>query len=188
MSPLYKYQARDGKGQSISGELAAAAPHQAAQELRENGLYIVNIREVGLSARSAGKSRALAERRLPSRLSARQAGQTGPLFALPDKKPNSRDFMVFCRQFATAVEAGMTVLAALKILAAQTRPKSLAQKVQEVITALEKGSGLAEAFAEHGLFFPRILIHMVEAGELSGSLDVTLKRLADYFAIEHDPS
>jgi len=189
VSPLYKYQARDGKGQSISGELAAVAPHQAAQELRESGLYIVSIREAGLSARPAGKSRApvaLAVRRLPLRLPDRQAGQTGSLFTVRDKKPNSRDLMVFCRQFATAVEAGMTVLAALKILAAQTRPKSLAQKVQEVITALEKGSGLAEAFVEHSPFFPRILVHMVEAGEISGSLDVTLKRLADYFEKEHD--
>lgn len=175
MSPLYKYQARDGKGQSISGELAAAAPHQAAQELREGGLYIVSIREAGRSLSPVGKARApgaIAERRT--------------LFALPDKKPNSRDFMIFCRQFATAVEAGMTVLAALKILSSQTHPKSLAAKVQEIIVALEKGSGLAEAFAEHGLFFPRILIHMVEAGEISGSLDVTLKRLADYFEKEHD--
>lgn len=175
MSPLYKYQARDAKGQSISGELAAAAPHQAARELRESGLCIVSIREAGLSAGKPGKTR------VPGAAAERRA-----LFALPDKKPNSRDFMVFCRQFATAVEAGMTVLAALKILAAQTRPKSLAQKVQEIITALEKGSGLAEAFAEHGPFFPRILIHMVEAGELSGSLDTTLKRLADYFEKEHD--
>jgi type IV pilus assembly protein PilC len=173
--PLYKYQARDNKGQSVSGELSAAAPYQAAQELRESGLYIVSIREAGLSARPASKSR---------------VDGTGairrPPVALPDKKPNSRDFMVFCRQFATAVEAGMTVLAALKILAVQTRPKSLAQKVQEVVTALEKGSTLADAFAEHGPFFPRILIHMVEAGELSGSLDITLKRLADYFEKEYD--
>jgi len=169
MSPLYKYQARDNKGQSVAGELAAAAPTQVAQELRASGLFVVSIRDAGKLKEQQSSS---SERR--------------PLLSLGEKKPNSRDFMVFCRQFATAVEAGMTVLASLKVLTSQTHPKSLAAKLQEITVALEKGSTLAEAFAEHGSYFPRILVNMVEAGEVSGSLDVTLKRLADYFEKEHD--
>ena len=92
-----------------------------------------------------------------------------------------RDLSVFCRQFQSILRAGVTIVEALEMLADQTENKVFANAIRETKTSVQKGSTLAEAMKDHPKIYPMILINMVEAGEVSGSLEVALERMGTQF-------
>jgi len=91
---------------------------------------------------------------------------------------------VFCTQFASILKAGVPLIQALNILDAQIENKKLKKIVQTVYEELQRGKGLSEAFAEHEKSLPSMMIKMIEAGEISGTLDLSLRRLAQHFEKE----
>ncbi len=98
----------------------------------------------------------------------------------------SKDLMVFCRQFSTLMSAGVTVLAAVKILTGQNAGRPLAAPLRGVLQGLEGGRSLSHSFGREGRAFPPLFISMVEAGESGGRLEEVLQRLADYYEKDHD--
>ncbi len=94
---------------------------------------------------------------------------------------NQRDLSVFCRQFHSILKAGVTIVEALEMLSGQTENKMFAKAISETRSSVQKGSTLAEAMKDHPKVYPGILINMVEAGEVSGSLEVALERMAIQF-------
>ena len=92
-----------------------------------------------------------------------------------------RDLSVFCRQFQSILKAGVTIVEALEMMAGQTENKTFAKAILETRSLVQKGSSLAEAMKEFPKIYPTILINMVEAGEVSGSLEVALERMAIQF-------
>lgn len=92
-----------------------------------------------------------------------------------------RDLSVFCRQFQSILKAGVTIVEALDMLAGQTENKVFAMAIRETKTAVQKGSTLAGAMKEHPKVFPSMLVNMIEAGEVSGSLEVALERMGTQF-------
>ena len=92
-----------------------------------------------------------------------------------------RDLSVFCRQFHSILKAGVTIVEALDMLSGQTENKTFAKVIAETRSSVQKGSSLAEAMKAHPKIYPGILINMVEAGEVSGSLEVALERMAIQF-------
>lgn len=98
----------------------------------------------------------------------------------------TKDLAVFTRQFATMINAGLPMVQCLEILGQQTENKALMDIINEVRLAVEGGSTLANALRKHPKLFGDLFIHMVEAGETGGVLDVILNRLAGY--IEKDES
>ena len=92
-----------------------------------------------------------------------------------------RDLSVFCRQFQSILKAGVTIVEALDMLAGQTENKVFATAIRETKTAVQKGSTLAGAMKEHPKIFPSMLVNMIEAGEVSGSLEVALERMGTQF-------
>lgn len=97
------------------------------------------------------------------------------------KKIKPRDYSVFCRQFVSILSAGVTVINALDMLSEQTENPNLAKALKEVQIQVEKGSTLSGAMKNLGKVFPNMLVHMVEAGEASGSLTVAFERMAVQF-------
>lgn len=95
-------------------------------------------------------------------------------------KPKARDYSVFCRQFVSMTQAGVTLIDALNMLSEQTENKKLAKAIKEIQTGVEKGESLTNSMREQK-FFPSLLCSMVEAGEASGSLDTALDRMATHF-------
>lgn len=93
----------------------------------------------------------------------------------------SRDLSVFCRQFVSILSAGVSIINALDMLSEQTENKVLSKAIKDVQIAVEKGETLADAMAAEKKIFPSILIHMVEAGEASGDLEVVFERMAVHF-------
>lgn len=159
--PEFSYTVKDAAGHTLEGIKTGPTSRSVATELREEGFFIIKIGEYK-------------EKKSFKKLS------------LFEKKPSSRDLMVFCRQFATAIEAGMNVSDILRILAKQSSPPSLGQKSAQIMLSLEKGSTLTGAMMEHSHYFPPIMTSMIESGEAGGVLDVVLVRLADHFEKEHD--
>lgn len=96
-------------------------------------------------------------------------------------KVKSRDLSVFCRQFSSILESGITVVNALHILYDQTENKVFQKAIWDVSVEVEKGTTLAEAMRGQEKIFPSILINMVEAGETSGSLENAFLRMAVHF-------
>lgn len=97
------------------------------------------------------------------------------------KKVKPRELSIFCRQFESILNAGVTAIEALDMLSRQTENKSFQKAISEVHDSVQKGETLADALAMHPKIFPEIMIHMIAAGEASGSLDVSFNRLAVHF-------
>jgi len=92
-----------------------------------------------------------------------------------------RDLSVFCRQFVSILSAGVSIINALDMLSEQTENKVLSKAIKGVQIAVEKGETLADAMAAEKKVFPSLLIHMIEAGESSGNLEIAFGRMATQF-------
>jgi len=147
----YTYSAINAQGLELKGELHAPDLDAARDQLRERGLLPRALRE------------------------ARARGQAGSPRA---KKVKAKALQVFSRQFATLIEAGVSIVSALVILEEQTEEKALAMVIEEVRGDVESGVILSRALARHPKVFTRLYIAMIEAGEASGTLDAVLDRVA----------
>ena len=98
------------------------------------------------------------------------------------KKIKPKSLQIFSRQFATMIDAGLSVVGALVILEEQTEDKYLSAIVKELRADVEGGLLLSQALGRHPKVFSRLYVAMVEAGEAAGILDQVLDRVA--FQIE----
>jgi type IV pilus assembly protein PilC len=152
----YSYSAINAEGLELTGELHAPDFSGAREQLRIRGLLASRLDE------------------LPS------AGQAGARNFFKKVKPKT--LQIFSRQFATMIEAGLNVVAALVILEQQTDDKYFAMVVRELRADVEGGLLLSQAMSRHPKIFDRLFVSMVEAGEAAGILDEVLDRVA--FQIE----
>lgn len=91
-----------------------------------------------------------------------------------------KDIVVFTRQFATMIDAGLPLVQALDILSTQVENKALSNTLQQVKTDVESGATYADALKKHPRIFTELYVNMVAAGEAGGILDTILNRLATY--------
>jgi type IV pilus assembly protein PilC len=147
----YSYSAINAQGLELTGELHAPDLAGAREQLRVRGLLASQLDE--LPAATAG-ARAVF------------------------KKVKPKTLQIFSRQFATMIEAGLNVVAALVILEQQTDDQYFGQIVKELRADVEGGLLLSEAMARHPKVFDRLFVSMVEAGEAAGILDEVLDRVA----------
>jgi type IV pilus assembly protein PilC len=150
--PSFAYTAINAHGQTLSGEINAADIGAARDALRGNGLLAQRLEELRASASSG--------------------------FSIGKKKVKVKSLQVFSRQFATMIEAGLSVVTALVILAQQTDDKALAEVIDDVREQVESGALLSEAMGKHPAVFNRLYVSMIEAGEAAGVLDTVLDRVA----------
>lgn len=108
------------------------------------------------------------------------------LYILGLRTVNSRGLMIFCRQFATMLDAGIPVMQCLKILSEQQELTAIRKELNEIMAAIEEGSSLAEAVRQKKQSFPPMLFSMVKTGETSGVLALIMEKLADHFEMQHD--
>lgn len=155
MPSVYSYRARDFAGQVIKGQIQADDIHRAADLLRTKSLTILEL--------SPGKIKK----------------QSTTLFQ--KKTVPLKQFSVFCRQMATMVKAGVTIMSSISAIAAQSENPLMAETLSDIGKELEGGKTFSEACLKHKEFFPNIFTSMVEAGEASGALDEVLERMAEYF-------
>jgi type IV pilus assembly protein PilC len=156
MPSTFVYRVRDKGGRLLEGTLEADNTGLVASKLREMGYYPISI-----EARSSGG--------LQTELHIPGLGH----------RVKPREIAVFARQFATMINAGLTMIRALNILGEQTANPSLAQAVVSVRGDVETGASLSQALSRHPKIFGRLFVSMVRAGEAAGVLDKVLLQLAE---------
>jgi len=92
-----------------------------------------------------------------------------------------KDVTIFARQFATMINAGLSLIKCLTILAQQTESPALREIIQQIAKDVEAGQSLSDSLNKHPKAFPPIFVNMVRAGETGGVLDEVLLRVADHF-------
>ena len=91
-----------------------------------------------------------------------------------------RDVVIFARQFATMIDAGLPLVQAMEILSSQADNKTFGKLLADVKTRVEGGASLSDAMRAHPKVFDDLFTNMVQAGEVGGILDTILNRLATY--------
>lgn len=149
----YSYTAKPSGGMQTQGKIQGDSKAAVAADLRRRGLTVLSVEE---------------QKGLPN-LSELMEGFT---------KVKLRDKVIFSRQFATMINAGLALLRALYILEDQTENPRFRKILREVRQDVEAGMPLSDAIERHPVAFDRLYVSMVRAGEVGGVLDVTLERLA----------
>ena len=150
MSTVFKYSGKSAKGSVVKGELTAASKEEVQAYLRK-------------------------QRIVPTKISQKAK----PLFSM-GTRTNDKDLVVFTRQFATMIGAGLPLVQALEILSKQTENKGFANIIGEVKNDVEGGSTFADALRKYPRVYSELYTNMVAAGEAGGILDTILVRLATY--------
>src|SRR5260370_15657508 len=167
----YSYVAVDGQGSVSRGSLDVSDQSEALRRIKEMGLFPTRL----LLQR---------ERKLRNPKAAAPARARSRAASVMLRRPGSRvkpaALAVFTRQLATLVEAGMPLLRGLRLLEEQEENRVLKRIAGELSLAIENGSSFAEAIAMHPKVFNKLYVNMVRAGEISGALEVTLRRLAEF--------
>ncbi|HEV2712042.1 MAG TPA: type II secretion system F family protein, partial [Gaiellaceae bacterium] len=154
----YTYSAINAQGLELTGSIHAPDHNAAREQLRVRGLLAQSLIELPASGEQSVRT--------------------------AFKKIKGKSLQVFSRQFATMIDAGLSVVAALVILEEQTEDKYLAAVVKELRADVEGGLLLSQAMSRHPKVFSRLYVAMVEAGEAAGILDTVLDRVA--FQIEKE--
>lgn len=158
--PNYKYSAIDKSGKRIEANQVASSKDEVISMLRKNNLYPVKVEEDIQKQKSINFSDAF--------------GKVG-----------IKEISIFCRQFYTLLNAGITITSCLDILSMQTENKKLAKIIGEVHEDVQKGLTFSESLKKHKNIFPELLVNMIEAGEVSGNLDGIMDRMSVHFEKEN---
>ena len=151
---LYAYQARTYDGKLTKGRVKSNSEQEALSELEQLDLLVYKIKKLNPVL-------------------------YGEIYIGNPVK--NKDFVIFLRQFSTLIDAGISLVDSMDILAEQSDSKPLQAALLETKDDLKEGIALSEALEKHEKIFPELLISMVNAGEVSGRLDEILDRMANYY-------
>jgi general secretion pathway protein F len=154
--PLFAYEALNSVGKSIHGVIDADSPRTARSKLRSQGVFPTEIREEGVTA-------------------------IAPLSRLPlMQRVRPKDLALAFRQLATLIEAGIPLVSSLSALTEQLTHPVLSKVLAQIKESVREGNSFAQSLAAHPSIFSPLFVGMVKAGEISGTLGLTLSRWADF--------
>jgi len=151
--PVFAYQARDTAGRVVTGSIEAGDQNAATALLMDRSLMVTSL-SLGKAQRKGGK---------------KQQG-----------KVKSQDLVVFTRQLATMMDAGLPLVQSLTALEEQTESKTFKPVLRQIMAKVESGDAFSQALALHPRVFNKLYVSMVEAGETGGLLAEILDRVATY--------
>lgn len=147
----FNYKAKDKQtGKIVKGSIQADTERNAGKLLIDQGLIPQSVSE-----------------------------ENGSIFDKLNQRVTNKDRIMFTRQLATLIGAGLPLSASLRTVADQTQGKGMKAIAEGIITAVESGKSLYEAFSANPKVFNGVYVALIQAGEKSGTLDIALKRLAD---------
>jgi len=152
--PYYAYLAVDKSGRKIKSVMEADTEALVLQHLRSEGLQALELR------------------------------QTRKRATMAKGKMKPKALVVFSRQFATMIDAGIPILRCIDILCGQTKDPILKPVLESVRNDVKGGLTLNEAMAKHPQVFNKLYVNMIRAAELGGILDVILDRLSGFLEYE----
>src|SRR5580765_5942953 len=174
--PRFNYVALDSRGQESTGVIDASSSNDAVGQLRQSGYFPTSVVEEGKGKALAKTTKAVTKQ--AKAVSAPKAKGGKVLFE--KKTVKSKILMIFTRQLATLIDAGLPLLRSLTVLAKQERDPLLHKTINNLADAVQGGATFSESMAQHPLIFNKLYINMVKAGELGGVLELVLNRLAEF--------
>ncbi len=153
--PDFSYIAINKDGVQVKGSIEASDANSVKAKLKLDGLTPVSIKT--------------------------QSVLTKDIEIGGGKRVKPRDLAIFCRQFSSVLNAGVTVVEALRMLGEQTANKTLRDALFKTKELVQQGETLASAMHQSPKIFPEMFVNMVEAGEESGSLDICVSRMGTHF-------
>ena len=154
--PVFEYEALNGAGKPTRGIIDAESARIARTKLRGQGVYPTEIREEALAA-----------------------VERAPILHL-FKRVGGKELAQASRQLATLMEAGIPLASSLSALIEQMGNPTLRKVFTQIRERVREGSSLADALSLHPRLFSSLFIGMIRAGEVSGTLSLTLGRWADF--------
>jgi type IV pilus assembly protein PilC len=158
---VFSYVAKDALGKVHKGSSEAENEQVLVRRLREKGFWVQKVSE----ERAAAEQAAARPRRRGFVIFGRVSG---------------RDLSIFCRQFATMMNAGVSLVRCLAVLEEQTSSLRLREIIRDIQTSVEAGETLSRALTKYPGVFSNLFVGLVRAGEVGGVLDETLNRLATF--------
>lgn len=156
---VFKYTGRTTAGVTKKGTIEAINQQAAITKLRDRG---INPREIAASTSIFHKEISIGS------------------------KVKNQDFVIYCRQFATLIRAGVSIVEATNILARQSSSKPLRRALEQVEEDVRSGVAFSKAVAKHPKAFPELFVNMMRSGEATGNIDTTLERLANMFEKQYN--
>jgi type IV pilus assembly protein PilC len=158
--PLFAYTAIDNSGRTVRATMEAESENFVVAKLRDQSLHVTEIKKANRPAATSGM-------------------RVG-------KKVKPKSLVVFSRQFATMIDAGIPILRSLEILTAQQKDLPLRNALEAVTIDVKGGLALNEAMSKHPIVFNKLYVNMIRAAELGGILDTILDRLAGFLEYENE--
>ena len=157
--PMFKYEGRTARGENKAGKVEAADQNAARQKLREMSINPTTLTE----------SKGLGDFQLKIPM---------PAFLKPSVE--TKDLVIFTRQFATMVDSGLPLVQCLQILADQSENPTLREQLKVIKDKVESGTTFGDALKTFPKTFDDLFCNLVAAGEVGGMLDTIMGRLAAY--------
>ena len=158
--PTFTYVAKDQAGKTVKSSTEAENEKILVKRLREQGYWVTDVKK----ARGATKQGA----------AAKKSGFT--LFG----RVKLNDLTIFCRQFATMINAGVSLVRCLAVLETQSTNVKLKEIIRTIQSEVEGGATLSKSLMKFPKVFNNLFIGLIRAGEVGGVLDETLERLAGF--------
>ena len=171
--PNFRYTALDQNGAEKTGFITADNKIAAMEMVRNQGLL---VRECVESTKAEAKA---AEKKKAPKKGGKGAKKEKKV-GRPGAKVKQKEMMVFTRQLATLIDAGLPLLQSLNVLSKQEPNADLRATIGALGESVQGGSTFSEALGAYPKMFNKLFVNMVKAGELGGVLEVVLKRLAEY--------
>ncbi len=176
--PRFEYIALDARGQESRGVMDAPNPNDVVGQLRQAGFFPTSVAEEGKAGGAVAKTSKKQQKAMQA-ASAPKA-KKGGITLFQKKTIKSKVLMIFTRQLATLIDAGLPLLKGLNVLAKQEKDLVLRNTINALADAVQGGSTFSESMAQHPRIFNKLYINMVKAGELGGVLELVLNRLAEF--------
>ena len=161
--PTFAYTAVDPNGKTIKGKTEAESEGLVLSKLHEQKYHVLGISE--------DKSR---------------GSKSVAAVSTPGKKVKLKNMVIFSRQFATMIDAGVAIVRCLDILETQSKDPALKPVIAHCKKDVKGGMSLTDAFSKHPNVFSRLYVNMVKAAETGGILDKILDRLATFLETEQE--
>ncbi len=159
--PIFEYKGLTKNGKSVKGNLDSENLRTARLKLKKDGVFVVDIKDRKKTAARKSNSK-------------------------PSGSVNVKELSLMTRQLATLIKANIPLVDALTAISEQVENKVLAEAIADCKNMVNEGQSLHKALSKYPNIFDKIFVSMAEAGEMSGTLDVILLRLAEFTEAQAD--
>lgn len=163
--PIYEYKGRNQQGEAVNGQFEASTSSETATHLMNTGITPIDIHELA-------------------------AEQEKPLSSLKrsllNRTPDINELLMFSRQMATLLKAGISILPALRGLRAHMTHVGMGEALEDIANDLESGHSLAASMQQHPHIFSSLFASMVNVGENTGRLDEAFLQIHQYLEVDKE--